>query len=336
MKLTKFKLIYTFFLPFIFLPSITFSKLVNHSHHENLLPIGMPKIKNLKNIQSINANCEVDFFNYTEQVAKKYKEKCPLSGDLPSVTTEKLKEKISEGKKVYIYRSNSFSLYLKNTITIPELNPKDRPEYYYPTGYDSGVTLFIEKENNIVDELIINLYRISEFGWTTELDYYIDKSLNIWLLKHHVTEDGTGISLWAHYKIDQNAMKFTPKQIYTSHTKVNFPDNFVVKDNEQNQNELEVCLKDESKKVDWYSDCNNQIYLYYVDKLKQKIALLDKKKKAKSSRFQSFKKKSAQLCLNKQPQLDNDRFYFFINEVFSCEIAQLKREINQIEIELEK
>jgi hypothetical protein len=53
MKLTKANLICTFLLPFIFLPSITFAKSINRSHHDNLLPIGMPKIKNLKNIQSM-------------------------------------------------------------------------------------------------------------------------------------------------------------------------------------------------------------------------------------------------------------------------------------------
>lgn len=95
------------------------------------------------------------------------------------------------------------------------------------------------------------------------------------MLKHYLTEEGTGISLWAHYNIDQKAMKFNPKQIYTSNTQVNFPDNFIVfKDNKQNQDELEMCLKDQSS-----HHCEN---------------------------------------------------------VFSCEIAELKREINQVEIELEK
>lgn len=195
---------------FIWLLTISSLVLANQT---NLLPLGNPQVANKSVVKLINNNCHIDdYFGYTKKDWDKYNKRCVLSNFSQTPYYEILFDKVIENKKVYIFRSNKFNLYLKKTIdTFPRGNylPKskdtleDIEENDAPNQFE--ITLFVEKSNKIINHLVVHFLKdyAGDLAQIT-LDFYIDKKLNIWLLEHGFNEEGASAMLWKHYHVEDS------------------------------------------------------------------------------------------------------------------------------------
>ena len=320
-KFIKSKLFVGLYLLIVLMPT-AFSKSVSYS-----LLYGWSKIKDMSNIKAINKYCEYDFFaDHTKREKRYFEKNCPFESSSDIAEPKEIQEDYSQVERRYLYQSDNFSLFLKEKpITDPDIDPY----------FNSPTTiLFLEKEGQIVDELTIRWHHTHDFGFTDELSYFIDKQFNIWLINHGVTEEGYWLSLWAHYKIDPQKLKFEAITVKTSGEQINFPDNLVVFANaDYDKNSIQQCLKEE-----FNNECHDgNIYTYYLNEIKKNTALLVKKSQAPKNAFSLFKKKLDRSCLT-MPRFDyikGDPFPYF-NDLYSCEIEGLKQELIRIEKELAK
>ena len=306
----------------IVLTPTAFSKSVSYS-----LPYGWSKIKDMSNIKAINKKCEFDHSaDYTNSDIEIFEKNCPLESISEYDIPENIKKEQSVlGKKIYLYQSDKFSLFLEEkTIKVP----------YFDTYYESPTTiLFLERDGQIVDELTVGFAHSNDLGFTDELSFYIDKKFNIFIINHGVTDLGDWLGLWAHYKIDLKNLKFEAIKVKTESEQMNFPDNLIVFANSNyDKNSVQRCIQE------FNTECNNQnTYKYYFNEVKKNTTLLVKKSQASKNAFSLFKKKLDRSCLT-MPRFDyikGDPFPYF-NDLYSCEIEGLKQELIRIEKELAK
>ena len=321
-KLINSKLFIGLCLLIIFTPA-TFSKPLNNS-----LPYGWSKIKKMSDIKTINKKCEFDHsLDYTNSDIENFQKKCPLEFISNSNILENIKKEDSVAeKKIYLYQSDKFSLFLvEKNIKVP----------YFDTYYESPtIILFLEKDGQIVDQLTVSWHRTGEFGFTDELSYYIDKKFNIFIINHGANEEGDWLYLWAHYKIDFKQNKFKTIKIKTNREQINFPDNLIVYSKPYyNENSGKLCLEEELD-----TECNEpNTYTYYLNEVKKNTALLVKKSKTSKNFFPLFKKKLDQACIT-MPKFDNnnDVILPYFKYLYLCEVNGLKQELIRIEKELGK
>ena len=306
----------------IVLTPTAFSKSVSYS-----LPYGWSKIKDMSNIKAINKKCEFDHSaDYTNSDIEIFEKNCPLESISEYDIPENIKKEQSVlGKKIYLYQSDKFSLFLEEkTIKVP----------YFDTYYESPTTiLFLERDGQIVDELTVGFAHSNDLGFTDELSFYIDKKFNIFIINHGVTDLGDWLGLWAHYKIDLKNLKFEAIKVKTESEQMNFPDNLIVFANSNyDKNSVQRCIQE------FNTECNNQnTYKYYFNEVKKNTTLLVKKSQASKNAFSLFKKKLDRSCLT-MPRFDYIKggpFPYF-NDLYSCEIEGLKQELIRIEKELAK
>ncbi|WP_157784847.1 hypothetical protein, partial [Snodgrassella alvi] len=283
---------------------------------------------NMSDIETINKKCEYNFFvEHTKQETKYFEKNCPFES-LESTSDSDIPENIEKedsvsDKRVYLYQSGKFSLFLEEKpITDPNFDPDNN------TPDDA---LFLEKDGQIVDELTVNRFSTGEFGFTNELSYYIDKKFNIFIINHGIHETGYWLNLWAHYKIDPQKIKFEAIKIKTDSEQINFPDKLIVLPNQYFDKDLVHPCSEEY-------DCNDQhSYIYYLNEVKKSSALLGQKSKALKNTFTLFKKKLDQTCIKRLRLHDNKDFEnLYFNDLYSCEINGLKQELIRIEKELGK
>ena len=130
-------------------------------------------------------------------------------------------------------------------------------------------------------------------------------------------------------------MKFKLIQIDTGYFKISLPDSFFKlsqpndTDNYKDK-EFKKCLKDETSEGCFGS----QVYRYYLDQLKSKMALLTKKQKDKKNRFSLFKQKLDKKCLATPLPFDDDGLHHYLNNLYSCEIKGFKEELSRVEKQL--
>ena len=328
-KLINSKLFIGLCLLIIFTPA-TFSKPLNNS-----LPCGWSKIKKMSDIKTINKKCYFDYsLDYTDLDIENSTKNCPLTSSdstSDSDTPENIeKEDSVSEKKIYLYQSDQFSLFLEEFSLNLKGEPISDPNYD-PYDKISGYILFLEKDGQIVDYLTVSSSEIGDSGFTYELDFYIDKKFNIWLLTHGVSDLGEGIGLWGHYKINLQKIKFEAIKIKTEFEQINFPDKLIVLPNQYfDKDSVQPCSEE--------YDCNDQhSYIYYLNEVKKSSALLGQKSKALKNTFTLFKKKLDETCI-KMPRFDYNKEYenSYFNDLYSCEINGLKQELIRIEKELGK
>ena len=306
----------------IVLTPTAFSKSVSYS-----LPYGWSKIKDMSNIKAINKKCEFDHSaDYTNSDIEIFEKNCPLESISEYDIPENIKKEQSVlGKKIYLYQSDKFSLFLEEkTIKVP----------YFDTYYESPTTiLFLERDGQIVDELTVGFAHSNDLGFTDELSFYIDKKFNIFIINHGVTDLGDWLGLWAHYKIDLKNLKFEAIKVKTESEQMNFPDNLIVFANSNyDKNSVQRCIQE------FNTECNNQnTYKYYFNEVKKNTTLLVKKSQASKNAFSLFKKKLDRSCLtmSRFDYIKGGPFSYF-HDLYSCEIEGLKQELIRIEKELAK
>ncbi|PXZ04190.1 hypothetical protein [Gilliamella apicola] len=307
----------------IVLTPTAFSKSLSNS-----LPYGWSKIKDMSNIKAINKKCEFDHSaDYTNSDIEIFQKNCPLESISDYDIPENIKKEHSIlGKKIYLYQSDKFSLFLEEKpITDPDIDPY----------FNSPTTiLFLEKDDQIVDELTVSWHFTGEFGFTNELSYYIDKKFNIFIINHGVTEDGDWLKLWAHYKIDPQKIKFDAITVKTKREQIDFPDNLTVFANpDYDKNLGQLCLEEELN-----TECSEpNTYIDYFNEAKQNTALLVKRSKAPKNAFSLFKKKLDQRCIT-MPRFNNNEegVLPYFKYLYLCEVNGLKQELIRIEKELAK
>lgn len=191
---------------------LTISSLVL-AKQTDLLPIGTPKIANKSVVKLINNNCHIDdYFGYTEKDWDKYNKRCILSTFSQTPSSKILFENVIENKKVYVFRSNKFNLYLTKTVdSFPngDYIPKSKDTFEGIEKSDApnqfAITLFVEKSNKVINSLVINFIKdYTEDLTQIALDFYIDKKLNIWLLEHGFDEGGASARSWQHYHLEDS------------------------------------------------------------------------------------------------------------------------------------
>ena len=321
-KVIKSKLFVGLFLLIVLTPT-AFSKSLSYS-----LPYGWSKIKDMSNIKVINKKCEFDHSaDYTNSDIEIFEKNCPLESISEYDIPENIKKEQSVlGKKIYLYQSDKFSLFLEEkTIKVP----------YFDTYYESPTTiLFLERDGQIVDELTVSWHLTREFGFTNELSYYIDKKFNIFIINHGAAEDGDWLNLWAHYKIDPQKIKFDAITVKTKTEQIDFPDNLTVFVNpDYDENSGQLCLEEELN-----IECSEpNTYIDYFNETKKNTALLVKKSKAPKNAFSLFKKKLDQTCIT-MPRFNNNEqgVLPYFKYVYLCEVKGLKQELILIEKELAK
>ena len=317
----KSKLFVGLYLLIVLMPT-AFSKSVSYS-----LPYGWSKIKDMSNIKAINKYCEYDFFaDHTKREKRYFEKNCPFESSSDIAEPKEIQEDYSQVERRYLYQSDNFSLFLKEKpITDPDIDPY----------FNSPTTiLFLEKEGQIVDELTIRWHHTHDFGFTDELSYFIDKQFNIWLINHGVTEEGYWLSLWAHYKIDPQKIKFDAITVKTKTEQIDFPDNLIVFVNpDYDENSGQLCLEEELN-----IECSEpNTYIDYFNEAKKNTALLVKKSKAPKNAFSLFKKKLDQTCIT-MPRFNNNEqgVLPYFKYLYLCEVNGLKQELIRIEKELAK
>jgi hypothetical protein len=194
-----------------FFSTTVFSNLIDNSNQINLLPIGKANIINKSVVKLINDNCRINsYFDYTENDWKEYDKRCVLSTFSSTLNFDNILKEIEKSKSVYIFRSNTFNLYLKKTVDTFNYGNYvskskqafiDLEENEAPNQFD--ITLFVESSNKIINKLVI--YSNKDYGSDLAqitLDFYIDAKLNIWLLEYAFDEEGASTRLWQHYQLN--------------------------------------------------------------------------------------------------------------------------------------
>ena len=282
---------------------------------------------------------------------QKLEQDCTFPLNYPELDYSKQVE-VNKRCPLYYNFSNYFSnvnhlvdkktmIYQKNDLIL-ELN-KENFSYKREDSVFSGSKLILSliKNNKIKGKIILanDFYNETTLLSVGYQYYYIAPSGDIYTLSLMETDSGIGPLIWIHYKIDEKSLKFNLVQIYKYRYQITLPDNLTIlpnpdKDEYYEKGQFERCLKNETE-----DGCNlEDIYLYYLQQLKQKTGQLAQKANATKNLFTPLKKKRDKLCLNKNDLLDNDYLFPNLNyyEFILCEIKQLKQDINSIEKELAK
>ena len=116
----------------------------------------------MSDIETINKKCEYNFFvEHTKQETKYFEKNCPfevlyslISTYDSDITKNIEKEDSVSDKRVYLYQSGKFSLFLEEK---PITDPNFDPDNNTPDG-----ALFLEKDGQIVDELTVSRFSTGE------------------------------------------------------------------------------------------------------------------------------------------------------------------------------
>lgn len=239
------------------------------------------------------------------------------------------------------------SIYLNHCLTIR----LHRELYQYTKDGNNyqgrGLSLAMANDNR--DQSQMNLtykYKKQTSSQITDYQYhYIAPSGDIYTLLSKETDTGIIPLFWKHYKIDTKKLKFILKEmiindeVTKTHYQIIYPTQFNVLSSgelaiESNQAQHDLCLTE--NKDDKYNKCYLNAYNYYLNKLKEKSNLLDKKKKIETSSFLTLKREFDAICLMTQtPSYPND-INPYLADITRCFIQYFKDEIKQTEEELAK
>ena len=216
-------------------------------------------------------------------------------------------------------------------------------EDYKNIDVESGFTILggeiflsIVKNNIVEDKIYLaNSYIYLADYAVAYQRYYISPQGDIYTLYLGESDAGILPTIWKHYQIDTQTMKFKLIQIDTRHVKINLPDSFFKLSQPNNTDnykdkEFKKCLKDETSEGCFGS----QVYRYYLDQLKSKMELLTKKQKDKKNHFSLFKQKLDKKCLVNPLPFDDDELHHYLNNLYSCEIKGFKEELSRVEKQL--
>ena len=271
----------------------------------------------------------LDYWQLDDSKQKKIHDLCPLHN--LKFDFESLHKFIYKGPRV-IYNGQDFQLTL--SMPVNEAEHDIDPENIL----GREISLSIIKDNIVKDKIYLaNNYIYLSNDAVAYQYYYISPQGDIYTLYLGEADDGIVPQIWKHYQIDTQTMKFKLIQIDWGNIKITLPDNFTtLPDPEQKVNykdkEFKKCLKDETSE-----GCFDfQVYFYYLDQLKSKMALLTKKQKDKKNLFSLFKQKLDKKCLATQlPFDDDDELYQYIDFIlYPCEIKGLKEELSRVEKQL--
>lgn len=192
---------------------------------------GDPLIGDLDFVKSIDSTCRIDgsYYEQTKEESKADKERCVLNKikfnyeSLQKLKTRILVDSLNGGIKLYIQKS---------TPTIKERKNADIYEQ---------AKLYVERNNVITDSLVIYHEINSMEGMVAMVKYhYFDRS-TIYLLDLAESEEGTEVSKWQKYKVNENG-----KIVLTDELRVNY--NYFL----DGLNEVEYTSDFRDKK--WYGD----------------------------------------------------------------------------------
>ena len=284
------------------------------------------------NINKLEKNCiyPINYWKLSESEREKIDKHCPVDKINLKFDLEGLYKFIYK-EPVIIYNGKDFQLTLSML------------EDYKDIDIDSGVTIFggeiflsIVKSNIVKDKIYLanNFIDLSNDAVAYQR-YYISPQGDIYTLYLVEADDGIGPQIWKHYQIDTQTMKFKLIQIDTGYFKISLPDSFFKLSlpndtNNYKDKEFKKCLKDETSEGCFGS----QVYRYYLDQLKSKMALLTKKQKDKKNRFSLFKQKLDKKCLATPLPFDDDGLHHYLNNLYSCEIKGFKEELSRVEKQL--
>lgn len=157
-------------------------------------------VSNKTAIKSINKSCTTkNIYNRTTEQAEQDAQRCVLSQiTFPYDQFLNLdngyqnEQDLEPNKKIYIWQSNNFNIYIKET----KKSLSEGNDYI-------EITLFTEKNNGIIDQLIIykEQYDINAF-FVKHQYYFIDPSLTLSILEVSTLEEGTLVDSWRNYKIN--------------------------------------------------------------------------------------------------------------------------------------
>lgn len=208
-----------------------------------------------------------------------------------------------------------------------------------PSDYANNTYSRSDYQNSYIsprgDRFQFQNYTEFSHGEMAYLYYYISPQGDIYTLYLGESDAGILPTIWKHYQIDTQTMKFKLIQIDTRYFKINLPDSFFKLSlpndtNNYKDKEFKKCLKDETSEGCFGS----QVYRYYLDQLKSKMELLTKKQKDKKNRFSLFKQKLDKKCLATPLPVDDDELHHYLNNLYSCEIKGFKEELSRIEEQL--
>ena len=216
-------------------------------------------------------------------------------------------------------------------------------EDYKNIDVESGFTILggeiflsIVKDNIVKDKIYLaNNYIYLSNDAVAYQRYYISPQGDIYTLYLGESDAGILPTIWKHYQIDTQTMKFKLIQIDTRYFKISLPDSFFKLSlpndtNNYKDKEFKKCLKDETSEGCFGS----QVYRYYLDQLKSKMELLTKKQKDKKNRFSLFKQKLDKKCLATPLPFDDDGLDRYLDNLYSCEIKGFKEELSRVEKQL--
>lgn len=145
-------------------------------------------------IEEVNKTCI-----FIEQV-KNNEHTCILSNGKYDYSAFEEDNSFNEMSKIYLSKNNDINFFIKKTKLIDDSDV-----------YTTEVTLFIEKNNQVKDKLVIYKSRIfPEATSVSSQFYFIDKNFDkVWLLAT-ANSEGEGISalLWQEYMIDKSKGTF--------------------------------------------------------------------------------------------------------------------------------
>ena len=281
------------------------------------------------NINKLEKDCTypLDYWQLDDLKKQKIHDLCPLHNlkfDFTSL------HKFIYKEPVIIYNGQDFQLTL--SMPVNEAEHDIDPE----TILGREISLSIVKDNIVEDKIYLanNFMSIGELSVAYQR-YYISQQGDIYTLYLAEADDGILPIIWKHYQIDTQTMKFKLIQIDTGYFKISLPDSFFKLSlpndtNNYKDKEFKKCLKDETSEGCFGS----QVYRYYLDQLKSKMALLTKKQKDKKNRFSLFKQKLDKKCLATPLPFDDDGLHHYLNNLYSCEIKGFKEELSRVEKQL--
>lgn len=286
--------------------------------------IGAHLIESETSILKIEKDClrQENYWQLSEVEKKKSDSRCVLY-KLP-FDFKGLYEALN--KKTIIYSDGELQLSLT----------KKEFEYTFNQNKYEGQELILSLVNqqNIKDSIILSSFYSNETNYASVgyQYYYLAATGDIYLLQSLETDDGISPLFWKHYWVDKNNFQFNLKKMLINRAGIQYqfiyPDQFTILSDTSpsyHSNEFALCLKDKSD-----SRCSLDVYIYYLNMLKQKITSLEQKKGSQVDSFLDIEKKINSICLVTQSPSHFNEIDTYINNVMSCLITQTKQSLNTI------
>ena len=231
--------------------------------------------------------------------------------------------------------------YKGNKVQLKLSIPRDNNTKEDLDALGGDISLSLIYQNKVKDKIYLanNSFNF-DFVAAGYQRYYIAPSGDIFTLLLIEDDMGTAPTLWKHYKIDTNKMKFILKEmlIYAAdiqfqiipRTQFNVLTERYRLDYSRQRYEDDSCIENEKGK---YYYCN-EIYKYYENKLKQKIKLLDHKQKVPTDSFPALKQKMDAICLKTALPAYQEDIFPYLSNIMYCSIQQFRQEIQKTEKKL--